>query len=320
MSFYVSYLNHSDRKPDSQRELKELIVDAKLSDIEVSPPRLQHLHTDFVSNNRNIYFGLRHIKHVGKNECEKIKNICLEEDVSLYSWMDVLTNIIYKGRLNKRSVIALISVGAFNGKNNTKCRQAMLYEFDSWRDLTAREQEYIYNQRHKFDKNSSLNDAVDDLINNCKINSRRLPTVLNVKQILDSPPYDLQDSIPLMAQSEQEYLGCALTCSKIDGFDLNFSTSLCKDIAKGAITGKTRLAAQISSVRLYKTKKGRNPGQLMAFVAVEDSSGVLDSVTVFPDCYSQHKDLLVEGNTVLMIGEISKRENTSLIVNKVSQI
>ena len=58
----------------------------------------------------------------------------------------------------------------------------------------------------------------------------------------------------------------------------------------------------------------------MAFLCVEDGSGSVDSITVFPECYEEHRDLLVEGNTVLMLGEISKRDNTSLIVNKVSQI
>ena len=43
-------------------------------------------------------------------------------------------------------------------------------------------------------------------------------------------------------------------------------------------------------------------------------------ITVFPECYDEHKDLLVEGNTVLMIGETSKKDKTSLIVNQVSQI
>ena len=81
---------------------------------------------------------------------------------------------------------------------------------------------------------------------------------------------------------------------------------MCRDIAKGAITGKTRLAAQISTIRLYKTKNGKNPGQLMAFVTAEDSSGELDSITVFPESYDKHKHILVEGNTVLMTGEISK--------------
>jgi|TARA_R110002096_G_C14592758_1_gene722148 DNA polymerase-3 subunit alpha len=320
ISFYVSYLNHSERKPDSQRELKELIVDAKFSDIEVYPPRLNHLHTSFISKENCIYFGLNHIKHVGRNECKKIEEICDKNDISGYSWMDVLTKVIHRGRLNKRSVTALISVGAFNGENNKRDRQKMLYEYDSWRDLTSREQQGIVDLSDSFDKGQTLSESISQMINTTKINSRRITTVLDIKKILDNPPHDLKDNIPFLAQSETEYLSFSLSCSKTDAFNINFASSLCREIAKGAITGKTRLAAQISTIRLYKTKKGKNPGQLMAFVTAEDGSGELDSITVFPECYSKHKDVLVEGNTVLMTGEISKRENTSLIVDKVSQL
>ena len=316
----MSYLNHSDRKPDSQKELKELIVDAKFSDIEVYPPRLGHLHTDFFPTEKCIYFGLRHIKHVGKNECKKIEDICEQNDISGYSWMDVLTKVIHAGRLNKRSVVALISVGAFNGKNNKVDRQKMLYEYDSWRDLTSREQQAIVDLRDSFDQGDTLSQCISEMINTTKINSRRITTVLDIKNMLDSPPYQLKDNIPSIAQNETEYLSYSLSCSKTDAFDINFASSLCRDIAKGTITGKTRLAAQISTIRLYKTKRGKNPGQLMAFVTAEDSSGELDSITVFPECYSKHKDVLVEGNTVLMTGEISKRENSSLIVDTVSQL
>ena len=317
--FYVSYLNHSDRKPDSQKELKELIVDAKLSDIEVYPPRLQHLHTNFFADGNKIYFGISHIKNVGSKECEKIEEISSQANISGYNWMDVLTKVIHKGRLNKRAAISLISVGAFTGENNTRDREEMLYEFDSWKDLTAREQEYIANI-DSYEKDTTLSDCMENMINNVKINSRRLTTVLDIKKMLDKPPHELKDNIPLIAQNEEKYLSCALTCNKTDGFDMSFSSSLCKDIAKGTITGKVRLAAQINTIRLYKTKRGKNPGQLMAFLSAEDGSGLLDSITIFPECYSKHKDLLVEGNTVLMTGEISKKENTSIIVNKVSQI
>ena len=96
--------------------------------------------------------------------------------------------------------------------------------------------------------------------------------------------------------------------------------SLCKEIAKGTITGKVKLAVQVNTVRPYKTKRGKNPGQLMAFLSIEDGTGSLDSVTIFPEAYDKYKDLLVEENTVLIDGEISKKEKTSVIVNKVSQI
>ena len=317
--FYVSYLNHSDRKPDSQKEMKELIIDAKFSDIEVYPPRLKHLYTEFTHIGDKIYFGINHIKNVGHKECEKIEEISSSADISKYSWMDVLTKVIHSGKLNKRAVIALISVGAFTGENNTVDREQMLYEFDSWKDLTAREQEHIVNIG-EYSEYKTLSSCIEHMINNMKINSRRLGTVVDIKQMLDNPPHELKDNIPLIAQNEEKYMSCALTCSKTDGFDMNFSTSLCKDIAKGSITGKVRLAAQINTVRPYKTKRGKNPGQLMAFLSIEDSSGSLESVTIFPDSYDKYKDLLVENNTVLIVGEISKKEKTSVIVNKVSQI
>jgi DNA polymerase III alpha subunit len=144
--------------------------------------------------------------------------------------------------------------------------------------------------------------------------------VVDIQKSLRDPFYDLDDKISTIAIDEEKYMSCSLTCDKIDGIELNIVTSMCKDLANGTITGKANLAVQITSVRTYKTKRGKNPGQMMAFLCVEDGSGSVDSITVFPECYGENKDLLVEGNTVLMLGEISKKDRTSLIVNKVSQI
>ena len=58
----------------------------------------------------------------------------------------------------------------------------------------------------------------------------------------------------------------------------------------------------------------------MAFLSVEDSSGVLDSVIVFPEDYQKNKEFLVEGNMVILMGQTSKKEDGGIIVNKVCQI
>ena len=131
----------------------------------------------------------------------------------------------------------------------------MLYEYDSWRDLTSREQQGIVDLSDSFDKGQTLSESISQMINTTKINSRRITTVLDIKKILDNPPHDLKDNIPFLAQSETEYLSFSLSCSKTDAFNINFASSLCREIAKGAITGKTRLAAQISTIRLYKPKR-----------------------------------------------------------------
>ena len=315
--FYKSYLNRSDRKPKPQIEIRQLIMDAKFEGIEVYPPRLQHMYTKFTDIDGKIYFGMRHIKNVGTKECEKIEDITKTEDISEYTWMDVLVKIINSRRINKRAVIALVSVGAFNGVNNTKNRQEMLYEFDSWKSLSVREQKYI---EENYNSNATLGENVQGLIDGFKINSRRIITVKDIKKSLDKPFYDLGDSVETIADQELKFLGCPLTCSKTDGTAGVLSNYMCRDVSKGAIRGKVNLAVQINSLREYKTKKGKNPGQLMAFLAVEDSSGELDSVTVFPESYKAYRDVLIEGNTVLIQAEISKKDDTSIIINKASQI
>jgi DNA polymerase-3 subunit alpha len=315
--FYVTYLNHAYRKPDSQREMKELIVDAKGNDIEVYPPRLNYLYKDFTDHEGKIIFGISHVKNVGDAECAKIENLKSSHEISQFKWLNCLMEMIYNGKVNKRAAISLISVGAFNGPKNHTDRKKMLYEFDSWQQLTAREQKYVYENYKKF---NTLYDCVNDMLMNFKLTSKRQQTVADINQALANPMYGIKDSVATIAQDEENLMGCALTCSKVDDTEEASYATMCRDIANGAITGKVNIVVSISSVRQYKTKKGKNPGQLMAFVCAEDSSGMLDSITVFPEAFEEYKDLLVEGNTVLIHGEISKRDKTSIIVNRVKQV
>jgi DNA polymerase III alpha subunit len=225
--------------------------------------------------------------------------------------------MIYKGKVNKRAAISLISVGAFNGPKNLTDRKTMLYEFDSWQQLTAREQGYIFENYKKF---NTLYDCVNDLLTNFKVTSKRQQVIVDINQALANPFYGVKDSVATIAQDEEKLMGCALTCSRVDDTEEASYATMCRDIANGAITGKANIVVSISSVRQYKTKNGKNPGQLMAFICAEDSSGMLDSITVFPEAFEEYKDLLVEGNTVLINGEASKRDKTSIIVNKVRQV
>lgn len=319
--FYVSYLNHSERKPDSQRELKELIVDAKSVDIEIYPPRLGSLYTEFTCDGNKIFFGLRHIKNVGSSDCKKIMSFLQNNDVSRYTWLDCLIRLIYEQKINKRAAIALISVGAFNGKNNTENRKKMLYEFNSWKNdksatLTAREQKYI---SENYSKHKTLYDCIEDLIANFKLTTKRRESLVEINNSLKNPFYSLDDNVATMAQDEETFLGCSLTCSKTDAVESCISAVVCKDVANGVITGKANIVVSIVSVREYKTKRGSTPGQLMAFICGEDGTGMLDSITIFPEQYAEFKDLLTEGNTVLIRGEISKKDKSSIIINKVTQ-
>jgi DNA polymerase III alpha subunit len=58
----------------------------------------------------------------------------------------------------------------------------------------------------------------------------------------------------------------------------------------------------------------------MGFVSGEDSSGELDSITLFADEFEQNKKLLFSGNTVLLFGEVQEKKDKSFVVKKVFQI
>ena len=320
MKFFESYLNHSDRKPDSHQEIRELVSDAKLYDIEVLPPRLSFFYPSFtVGDGDKIYFGINTVKGVGNTETKKLVTLLegLEKTlgkISDWTWLDVVCNIF--GKVNKRALVALISVGAFTGTNNRMSRNQMLYEFDSWQSLTSREAKWV---SENYRSHSSLSECVAAMINNFKISSSRLIKVMDIKNVLDNPLYDLTDHPAWIAETEESYMGCGLTFCKTDAIESNLSNCSCKEIALGTRTGKVNVLAQINTLREYRTKKGKTPGQLMGFLTIEDGSSTLDSVVIFPDTYEKYKSILHEGNTVIIIGQISSKKDGSLIINKVSQ-
>ena len=317
--FFEVYLNHSERKPDAHSEIKELVSDAKMYDIETLPPRLGHFYADFTANKNNIYFGITNVKGVGNAESAKILSIIPELEESLgkkfseFTWADTLFNLGLK--VNKTCMESLISVGAFNGPNNRGHRNKLLYEYKSYKDLSPREREWLSNNYRSED---SLVESIDHMINNLKINSNRLIKVFDLRNVVESPPYDLTDHPDWIADIEKKYMGTSLTFSKTDSIQSSAVNCTCKEIATGR-TGKVNVAVHINSLREYVTKNGKNPGQTMAFMSVEDSTATLDSAIMFPDAYEEFKGLLYEGNTVIAFGQVSKKKDTSLIINKVSQ-
>ena len=321
LKFFESYLNHSDRKIDPHFEIRELVSDARLYGIEVLPPRLNNFYARFTSSDNKVYFGINNVKGVGATETEKILKTAtdladlLGKSFSEFTWADILFNMGVK--INKTSMESLISVGAFNGANNKKNRSAMLYEYSSYRDLSPREREWL---AANYNSSDTFVGAVDALINNLKINSNRLIKVFDIRNMAEKPPYDLTDHIGWIASTEEKYLGCGLTCCKTDAVETSIATSSCREISKGGGAGKIALLVHINSLREYKTKTGKNPGEMMAFLSVEDGTASLDSVIAFPETYDSYKGLLFEGNTVLLFGQLSKKKDGSLIINKVSDV
>ena len=78
------------------------------------------------------------------------------------------------------------------------------------------------------------------------------------------------------------------------------------------------IAASIDDVKEVTTKRGKNPGQKMAFITASDNSGTLDSVVAFPEIWLEYKRLLIKNNHVMLTGENGREDGLNL--TKVYQI
>lgn len=330
LKFYEVYLNHAENKPDKQREIKELIMDAKLEGIEVLPPRLEHFHRRFtMDRDKNvIYFGYSNVKSVGEGEQEKLAKVIDEavvqanKEIKDFTWLDSL--ILIGDNVKKNAFISIISVGGLNGIHNKKPRNEMIFEFDAWNKLTDNEKAWCSNYwSNNKDTVTSFIGLMSDMINkNTKINARRIKTVVDIYQSLQNPPYSLADDLGWIADIEEKLMGCSLTCAKTDSLNVDDVNVYCKDIASGDVRKMedARMAVKINQIREYKIKKGKSEGKVMGFLYVEDYSGELDSVTLFPEEFSEYKKLLFPGNTVLLYGEVQEKKDKSFVVKKVFQI
>lgn len=148
--------------------------------------------------------------------------------------------------------------------------------------------------------------------------AKRVETLQGMATLLERPPSPVVDMPDWVAWNEEQFLGIALTCSRVDAFDLRDVNTSCKDFASGK-TGYMVLGVQVKQVREVKTKNGKNPGQKMAFLTIADSTCALSDVICFPEMWKEYSGLLTQDRCVIIQGERDDKQG-SLLVKKVSEM
>jgi|TARA_R110000765_G_scaffold121857_3_gene218199 DNA polymerase III alpha subunit len=327
LEFYCNYLIHSSGKPDPQREVRELVNDAKNLDIHISPPSIKSLNTktDIIDN--QIHFGLIDIKSVGMRQVDKFRDAVMFLEQTLgkslceTSWYEFL--IIASQKINSRMLTALISIGFFSGLPET--RQQMLDEFDTWSNITIKEAEWA---EENFEDHDNLTSLLKVMIpvkkdGGAAFNSKRSQIMADLVKQCEKPSYSLKDDSEWVIRTEENYLGIALTYSRIEAHDISLANTTIKEFIDGK-RGNIKMAVTVSEVKKYVVKKGKSIGLEMAFLCVEDTTGTMDTVTVFNDQWLSYKNILYEGNNIIMIGQDSKKKRYQLddgfILNEVIEL
>jgi DNA polymerase-3 subunit alpha len=309
--FFASYLRFAKDKIDPHAEIKELVQNANEMDITICPPDLRNLNELFILKNNKIYFGLTDIKGVGGSVFQKIKNIVDKSGLEVIDsgWMNVLVKLLLN--VNSTAAKALIQSGALSYVN--KNRNTMLFEYDIVSELTKKELEYISPYINSNDY--SLTKALSDLEKNTKINKKRKEIIQSLRTSLAYPPRSLEDSPEWLSDAEYGVLGCSITCSRVDMYDISMTNTCCRDFKNSTTKDNIMLGAEIDYINVTKTKTGKTPGQEMAFLTLVDNTGSIDSVILFPEAYREYRNILFAGNVIIVKGSRSK-SGDGLIVEK----
>ena len=308
VEFFASYLKFAKDKIDPLKEIQELISNANEMGVTVRLPSILNPSKEFFidTTDNSIWFGLTNIKGLGDSVYEKLNQLLQQYSIGTMNFTHVYCYILR--HINSTACKGLISAGAIS--NATISRTKMLFYYEILNNLTNREVDVLA----KVCENHPIDRALQILVNSnvIKITAKRKQTIVSLINTINHPPYNLEDSPEWLANNEKFYLGASITCHKIDGCDIYSANVECKDLAQGTNTKVPILGAEISEINVIRTKRGVNPGQEMAFIKVTDSTGSSDLV-VFPEEYSQYKDLLMDGNTLLIKLDRSKDKETFII-------
>jgi DNA polymerase-3 subunit alpha len=318
LRFYEVCLNLSDSKKDKQIEIKELVQDARLHHIDVSAPALDNFYQDFTMHEHNVIsFGISHIKDVGTTESKKLFALkkTLKDDFSSLSWIEILLKF---RKINSKAMKALISSGALNGPVNKTSRNQMIYEYDSFKNLTDKEIEFI---EKTYDPSMNFLFHMDMLVKNHKIGAARLKTVLGVLESLKNPMYNLIDSPGWIAQTEKFYMGICLTPVHIESGDTSMVDTSCREILSGDARGQVTIGITVTELYEHAVKRGKTAGQLMGFVTGDDGTSELNSIIAFPEQFKKFRHLLLVGNSIIVEGKVQTKDGeVSLLIDNVTQV
>jgi len=279
------------------------INECRHMDIIVLPPDINQSNYSFtvVPNEESldgqaIRFGFSAIKNVGGKAIESILEA--RNDGLFTSFYDFFARVDAR-RVNKKVVESLVKVGAFSAFGNRAALMDMIDEVRAKAKPKDSSQQDLFFDEAEAAKNTATVDG-------------------NILQIV-SDVVEYSDDI--LQNLERDLMGFSLSAPPV--FELvselaAFKTHRIDEITVEHIPRNVvSLAAVISEIRVVVTKKSNAE---MAFVKIEDGSGVLDLV-VFPKLYAQTRELWLPQHPILVTGKIDVRdEKPNMLVDTIETI
>lgn len=272
-------------------KLVEIIDHARKLNIEVLPPNINISSTNFIAKDNKIFFGLAGVKNVGVPAVENI--VETRKKGKFTSLFDFISRIDVR-LVNKRTLEALISTGAFDSIYDVDKRASLLASID----LAL---EYSKNL------NNSQSQAMDDMFGSFSASTNDIKE----PKLIPAKPWTQKERI----QYEKDFLNLFMSGHPLDEVApiikaLN-SVSLSEtEELDNPISTYGFVSGIITNVRTLNDKNNKK----IAFVTLENYTGKAD-ITFWSDSYSTYHDLLEENNIICCVGKITKESGSAAKIN-----
>ncbi len=276
---------------DNAGKLREYIADAQKFGVSVLPPDVNLSGETFVTDGKNIRFGLLAIKNVGRVFA---REVIRERARRPFSSFDDFVSRMIETDINKRTVESMIKCGVFDSLGVTRSSLIGCYESI----LDAEHDKIRNNISGQMDMFSQSSSAVTNT-------GYKYP---------DVPEYSLRELLLLEKESSGMYFSGHL----IDSYSRHISTishdsifEIVDELSEenSAKISKYKDKSQVKIVGIITAKKTKiiKNGDTMAFITVEDRFSEIE-VIVFAKNYKQFSDVIVLETAVAISGSVSVEE------------
>ncbi len=251
----------------------------------------------------HIRFGLGAVKGVGDKAVRAI--IDARQKGGPFRNLYDFTERISLREVNRATIEALIKCGAFDDIHGPDNRAALLEALDGAIQVGQRAasdrdsgQMNFFGGPASVEAPAAIADAAPEV---------RLP---------DVKPWTPAEQLA----HEKQVLGFYVSAHPLDQHHRTlqrFANATIADVRDMPAEAQVTLGGMLTRIRPTFTKSGRNPGQKMAMLTLEDSTGSIDAV-VFSDAYATYAPLLTADRVLFFVGKVDRRrEEPSLRVERI---
>lgn len=289
VEFYAALLTTEMGDTD---KVEQYVKDAKVRDIEVEPPHINHSECKFTVRGEKIYFGLGAIKGVGEAAVESIVAAREAMPEKKFKTLEEFFDNVDLRRINKKVIECLIKAGAFD-------------------NLGAHRAQLLAGYNRFVDRSSVTRNDRD-------LGQESLFAMVEMKddvRLDDVPAWSRAQRLA----NEKEVFGFYLTEHPLTGYDSlfrPFTSAKVKELVEAPkAKGKRPVAVAgiITGLKEIITRKGTR----MAFATLEDLTGGIELV-IFPNTYSETLSIIKSDKPLIVSAQLeSNDEGAKLIAEKI---